>query len=83
MSERDVILLTGVVVHMARDTYRVRVDLGGRSHEVVARLCGRMFKNKIRVLVHDRVEVEVSPYDLTKGRIVKRPLAAADRRAAP
>jgi len=49
--------------------FRVRLDTG---HEVLAYLSGRMRKYYIRVLLGDRVRVELSPYDLTRGRIVYR-----------
>ena len=52
-------------------TFRVICDNG---HEVLAYLSGKMRKNYIRVLPGDRVTVEISPYDLSKGRIVKRVL---------
>lgn len=49
--------------------FRVELDMG---HEVLAHLAGKMRRNRIRVLPGDRVRVEVSPYDLNRGRIVYR-----------
>lgn len=49
--------------------FRVKLDTG---HEVLAYLSGRMRKYYIRILLGDRVRVELSPYDLTRGRIVYR-----------
>lgn len=49
--------------------FRVQLDVG---HEVLAHLAGKMRRNRIRVLPGDRVRVEVSPYDLNRGRIVYR-----------
>ena len=49
--------------------FRVRLDNG---HEVLAYICGKMRKYYIRILLGDRVKVELSPYDLTQGRIVYR-----------
>jgi translation initiation factor IF-1 len=49
--------------------FMVRLDNG---HEVLAYLCGKMRKYYIRILLGDRVKVEISPYDLTRGRIVYR-----------
>ena len=49
--------------------FRVRLDNG---HEVLAYLSGKMRKYYIRILLGDRVRVEMSPYDLTRGRIVYR-----------
>ena len=50
-------------------TFRVELDIGG---EVIAHVAGKMRKNFIRIIPGDRVKVEVSPYDLTRGRIVYR-----------
>ena len=49
-----------------------RVKLDNISNLVLAHLSGRMRKNNIKVLLGDRVEMEFSPYDLTKGRITRR-----------
>ncbi len=50
-------------------TFRVRVDGG---HDVLAKISGKMRKHYIRILPGDRVKVELSPYDLTRGRITYR-----------
>jgi translation initiation factor IF-1 len=50
-------------------TFRVKLDQG---HEIIAHTAGKMRKNRIRVLAGDRVQVEMTPYDLTKGRITFR-----------
>lgn len=50
-------------------TFKIRLD---DDNEILAHLGGRMRLHRIRVLVGDRVKVELSPYDLTKGRIVYR-----------
>ena len=47
-------------------TFRVKLD---NNHEIIAHTAGKMRKNRIRVLAGDRVMVEMTPYDLTKGRI--------------
>jgi translation initiation factor IF-1 len=46
-----------------------RVKLEHNSHEIIAHTSGKMRKNRIRVLAGDKVMVEMTPYDLTKGRI--------------
>ena len=51
-------------------TYRVQIDQFERP--VLASLSGRMRQNNIKVLMGDRVELEFSPYDLTRGRITRR-----------
>jgi translation initiation factor IF-1 len=66
----DVILMEGVVSETLRGgQFRIELDNG---HEVIAHLSGRMRRNRIRVLMGDRVQVELSPYDLTRGRMVYR-----------
>ena len=58
-----------VMQALANTTFRVELDIGG---EVIAHIGGKMRKHYIRIIPGDRVKVEVSPYDLTKGRIVYR-----------
>jgi translation initiation factor IF-1 len=68
--DEDKIQVEGTIVEALPGTqFRVRLDNG---HEVLAYLSGRMRKNYIRILLGDRVRVEMSPYDLTRGRIVYR-----------
>ncbi len=50
--------------------FRVQIDQGG--HDVLATISGKMRKNYIRILPGDRVKVELSPYDLSRGRITYR-----------
>lgn len=50
-------------------TFRVKLENG---HEIIAQTAGRMRKNRIRVPTGDKVQVEMTPYDLTKGRITYR-----------
>ncbi len=52
--------------------FLVEADVGNTKHEVLAHVSGRMRKHFIRILPGDRVTVEVSPYDLKRGRIVYR-----------
>ena len=60
----------GTVVEALPNTqFRVRLD---NDHKVLAYISGRMRKYYIRILLGDRVRVELSPYDLTRGRIVYR-----------
>ena len=70
MSKEDLIEFTGVVTELLPNTtFRVKLD---NDHVIVAYNSGKMRKNRIRVLVGDRVTVEMTPYDLTKGRIIFR-----------
>lgn len=66
----DVIRVDGTVVKVLPATmYRVRLDNG---HEVLAHISGKMRKHFIRITTGDRVSMEISPYDLSKGRITYR-----------
>jgi translation initiation factor IF-1 len=58
-----------VVAALANTQFRVRLDNG---HEIIAHISGKMRKNFIRILPGDTVTVEISAYDLTKGRITFR-----------
>ncbi len=70
MAGEDKIEVEGTVVEALRATqFRVELDNG---HAVLAYLSGRMRKYYIRILLGDRVRVELSPYDLTRGRITYR-----------
>ncbi|MFZ2619399.1 MAG: translation initiation factor IF-1 [Alphaproteobacteria bacterium] len=67
MSKNDVIELEGVVAEMLPNTlFRVKLENG---HEVLCHISGKMRQNNIRILEGDKVTVEMTPYDLTKGRI--------------
>ncbi|MDD5083750.1 MAG: translation initiation factor IF-1 [Candidatus Moranbacteria bacterium] len=69
-NEKEVIRMEGEVIEtLPSTTFRVKLDNG---HDVLAHISGRMRVNYIRLLPGDRVVLEMSPYDLTKGRIVQR-----------
>ncbi|NIP18232.1 MAG: translation initiation factor IF-1 [Xanthomonadales bacterium] len=70
MGKEDVIEFEGKVLETLPNTmFRVELDNG---HIVTAHISGRMRKNYIRILTGDQVKVELTPYDLTKGRITYR-----------
>lgn len=71
MAKEDIISMEGRVEEVLPATM-FRVKLDNLETLVLAHLSGRMRKNNIKVLLGDRVELEFSPYDLTKGRIVRR-----------
>ena len=71
MVKEDLIPAEGVVVDKLPNAF-FRVRLEGTEHIVVAQISGKMRKNFIRILAGDRVSVELSPYDLSKGRITYR-----------
>lgn len=70
MAKEDLIEFTGVVAELLPNaTFRVKLD---NDHIILAHTSGKMRKNRIRVLLGDKVTVEMTPYDLTKGRITFR-----------
>lgn len=70
MSKEDSIRLDGVVLELLPNMhFRIKLENG---REVIGHLCGKMRMRNIRVLVGDRTTLEMSPYDLSKARIVYR-----------
>jgi translation initiation factor IF-1 len=71
MSKDDIIELTGTVDEvLPGNMFRVKVD--NMSNILLCYMGGRLKQNKIRIILGDKVRVEVSPYDLTKGRVTYR-----------
>jgi translation initiation factor IF-1 len=83
MAKEDTIEMEGVVNEVMPDT-RFRVGLEN-GHNIIAYMSGKMRKHRIRILAGDRVSIELTPYDLSKGRITFRhkderpPAAPANR----
>ncbi len=70
MAKEDQIEMEGTVIETLPNTmFRVELDNG---HVVTAHISGKMRKNYIRILTGDKVTIEMTPYDLTKGRITYR-----------
>ena len=70
MSKEDVIEIEGVVVEsLPNTTFKVELANG---HQILAHISGKLRMNYIKILPGDKVKVELSPYDLTKGRITWR-----------
>jgi translation initiation factor IF-1 len=70
MSKEELIEFEGLVTEILPDArYRIQLDSG---HVIVAYTAGKMKKNRIKTLAGDRVTVEMSPYDLEKGRLIFR-----------
>lgn len=69
-SKQDHIVLEGIVIETLPNTM-FRVELENKKI-IIAYISGKMRKNYIRILTGDKVKVEISPYDLTRGRIVYR-----------
>lgn len=70
MSKEDLLEMNGCVTDVLPDS-RFRVDLDN-GHKLIAYTSGKMRKNHIRILAGDKVTLELSPYDLSKGRITFR-----------
>ncbi len=70
MAKEELIQFEGLVTEILPDArYRVQLDAG---HEIIAYTAGKMKKNRIKTLAGDRVTIEMSPYDLEKGRLIFR-----------
>jgi translation initiation factor IF-1 len=70
VAKEDTIEMEGVVQEVLPDT-RFRVEMSN-GHAIIAYLAGKMRKHRIRILAGDKVSLELTPYDLTKGRITFR-----------
>jgi translation initiation factor IF-1 len=70
MSKDDIIKMSGVVDEVLPNAmFRITLD---NEHKIIATIGGRLRQNNIRILMGDKVDVEMSPYDLTRGRVVYR-----------
>lgn len=70
MAKEELIEFQGVVLELLPNaTFKVKLENG---HIILAHTSGKMRKNRIRILVGDKVTVEMTPYDLTKGRVIHR-----------
>lgn len=81
MAKEELIEMQGVVDDVLPDTrFRVTLENG---HQLIAYTSGKMKKNHIRILVGDKVTLELSPYDLSKGRITFRHIETRTGSSAP
>ncbi len=70
MAKEELMEFTGIVEEVLPNAmFRVKLE---NDHEIIAHSAGKMKKHRIRVLAGDKVVVEMTPYDLTKGRIIFR-----------
>jgi translation initiation factor IF-1 len=70
MADKELIKMEGIISEsLPNTTFKVKLE---NDHEVLAHISGRMRVNYIRLLPGDRVLLEMSPYDLTRGRITQR-----------
>ena len=68
--KKDLLTMEGIVIEVLPNTiFKVRLE---NNHEIIAHASGKIRTNKIRILKGDKVDVEISTYDLSKGRIVTR-----------
>jgi len=81
MAKEELIEMNGCVAEVLPDS-RFRVDLEN-GHQLVAYTSGKMRKNHIRILAGDKVSIEMSPYDLSKGRITFRHLDRSTMKNSP
>ena len=73
MAESDVIETEAIVnAALPNAMFRLEIEVGGKMHEILGHISGKMRRNYIRITPGDKVLVQISPYDLTKGRIVYR-----------
>lgn len=70
MAKEELIEFEGVVLELLPNAmFRIKLD---NEHTIIGHTSGRMRKNRIRILVGDKVTVEMTPYDLSKGRVIHR-----------
>lgn len=70
MAKEDTIKLEGLVIDVLPNaTFKVELENG---HTILSYIAGKMRQHEIRIIMGDRVEVEMTPYDLSRGRIVRR-----------
>ena len=73
MAKADVIEVEATVKQsLPNAMFRLEIELGGNKHEIIGHISGKMRRNYIRITPGDKVLVHLSPYDMTKGRIVYR-----------
>lgn len=73
MAKEEVLVVDGHVLELIKgQKYIVEIDLANGKHQVIAHVSGKMRMNMIHILPGDTVVMEISPYDLTRGRITYR-----------
>lgn len=81
MAKEELLEFPGTVSELLPNaTFRVKLE---NEHEIIAHTAGKMRKNRIRTAVGDRVTIEMTPYDLTRGRLIFRHRADSVPGAAP
>lgn len=79
MSNKDVIVLVGNVININKDNFTIKItnikDNPSSDivfNDIMCKLSGKIRQHRIRILMGDKVDIEVTPYDLNKGRIIYR-----------
>lgn len=73
MAKEQPITIDGIIKEtLPNAMFRVQIDIGGKEHEILAHVSGKMRMHFIKILPGDKVTLEISPYDLTRGRIIYR-----------
>lgn len=73
MAKEKAIQVDGVIKEtLPNAMFRVEIEIGGKTHEVLAHVSGKMRMHFIKILPGDVVQLEISPYDLNRGRIIYR-----------
>ncbi len=73
MTKQESIEVEGVIKEaLPGARFRVAINLGGKEHEVLAHVSGKMRMHYIKMLPGDKVDLQLSPYDLSRGRITSR-----------
>lgn len=73
MAKEELIQFDGEVLELLPNAeFRVKIKLQESDHIIIAHTSGRMRKNRIKILAGDKIKVEMTPYDLTKGRVIHR-----------
>lgn len=71
--KKNVLIVSGQVIeNLPNTTFKVKLDKQYNERVILCYLCGRMRKNYIKILPGDKVKIELTPYDLDRGRIVYR-----------
>ncbi len=68
----DALEFEGTIIDSNHNVFRVECEIGGHKRIIQTRVAGRLYMRHIRITPGDRVKIEVSPYDLSRGRIVYR-----------
>ncbi len=73
MAKEKPITVDGIIKEtLPNAMFRVEIDIGGKKHEILAHVSGKMRMHFIKILPGDVVTLEISPYDLSRGRIIYR-----------